>query len=94
MTQRPHSSTFTRPAKRRGVLTRISAQASKHKLSVGPFRGHAVGALESAVLEDSVDVIKGLLETVLTSSADRKALEADLRAVNEERERRWLAFSS
>lgn len=77
------------PRRRRGELTRISAAASKHPLSAGPFRGRPVGALETAVLED----IRAQLGEQL-KKARVAELEADLRAINEERERRWLAFTS
>lgn len=80
-------------ARRRGELTRISAQASKHLLTVGPFRGSAVGALEAAVLEDTIDLLRRMLEEG-PPEGTRKQLEADLKAINEERERRWLAFVS
>ncbi|HEY1087085.1 MAG TPA: hypothetical protein VGE37_05295 [Archangium sp.] len=93
MTQRPPRSAFLRPTPR-GVLTRVSAKSSRHKLSVGPFRGRAVGGLETGVLEDTVDLLKQrLAETsALTPESEKKSLEADLRAVNGERERRWLAL--
>jgi hypothetical protein len=89
-----HRSTPPRPRqRRRGELTRINADASKHELSVGPFKGRPVGALEAAVLEDQLDLLAALLKQTQPEPV-RKALEADQRAINEERERRWLAFTS
>lgn len=89
-----HRSPPPRPrARRRGELTRISAQASKHVLTVGPFRGRTVGALEAAVLEDTLDLLRELMKHSQLEQA-RRELETDLKAINEERERRWLAFVS
>lgn len=80
-------------ARRRGELTRISSEASTHVLSAGLFRGRVVGSLDAFVLEDQLDALKRALEEPLAEPV-RKALEADQRAINEERERRWLAFTS
>lgn len=79
--------------RRRGELTLISAEASKHVLSVGPFKGRPVGALCAAVLEDTIDLIRQEMKQPQAAPL-RKQLEADLKAINEERERRWLAFTS
>lgn len=89
-----HRSPHPHPrARRRGELTRISADASQHSLSHGPLKGRQVGHLTTAVLEEVLDLVRLLLRQTLTESV-RSELEADKCAINEERKRRWLAFTS
>lgn len=75
--------------RRKGELTTISLEASRHLLGSGSLRGRMVGSLTTEVLEDQLVVIKRM-----NAAAPTPQHLSDIEAINNERQRRWFAFTA
>lgn len=80
-------------ARSRTQLKRVSLDANKHQLSIAsPLRGRVVGSLSTEVLEDQKLVLKKLKLSL--GHAGEAQVDADLKAIESELARRWLAFTT
>lgn len=79
--------------RRQTQLTRISLDANKRVLEVGPFKGRMVGSLTTEVLEDQ-KLVLGELRARFPEGPSRVPVDGDLKAIGEELQRRWHAFTA
>jgi hypothetical protein len=80
------------PTPQPGELKTIAEDASTHVLTSTTRKGAVVGALKTDVLEGLRAALGERLSAGAGAAADQ--LRADLRAINDERARRWLAFTA
>lgn len=85
-----------RARRRQTHLTTVSLDANKHVLATGPLRGRMVGSLTPEVLEDQKEILTALRKACgePAGSFTVQHIDIDLKAIEDERQRRWHAFTA